>query len=194
MTRRTRGLAILQAELEAGRVGAIMGAGRAGTGGAPSGGGRSHPPHGRAAADWLRQHGVDPPESPHRPPNGATPARSTLTDQNCRPERPGAPTGGLDRRALAALAASEAIPPAPAHPARRWLAARARWRPTVDLPPWLRWLPAEARGRRGTTRPDDGSLKNARRGQFAPQPGVFSRAARVATHNDPLPPDSAGPA
>ena len=45
-----RGLAILQAELEAGRVGAIMGAGRAGTGGAPSGGGRSHPPNGRAAA------------------------------------------------------------------------------------------------------------------------------------------------
>ena len=45
-----RGLAILQAELEAGRVGAIMGAGRAGTGGAPSGGGRSNPPHGRAAA------------------------------------------------------------------------------------------------------------------------------------------------
>ena len=98
----------------------------------------------RAAVDWLRQHGVDPPESPHRPPNGATPARSTPTDQNRRPERPGAPTGGLDRRALAALAASEAIPPAPDHPARRWLAARALWRPTVDLPPWLRWLPAEA--------------------------------------------------
>ena len=61
----------------------------------------------RAAADWLRQHGVDPPESPHRPPNGATPARSTPTDQNRRPARPGAPTGGLDRRALAE---SEAIP------------------------------------------------------------------------------------
>ena len=30
----------------------------------------------RAAVDWLRQHGVDPPESPHRPPNGATPARN----------------------------------------------------------------------------------------------------------------------
>ena len=26
----------------------------------------------------------------------------------------------------------------------------------------------------------------AQRGEFAPQPGVFSRAARVATHNDPL--------
>ena len=98
----------------------------------------------RAAADWLRQHGVDPPESPHRPPNGAPPARSTPTDQHRRPARPGAPTGGLDRRALAALAASEAIPPAPDHPARRWLAARALWRPDVDLPPWLRWLPAEA--------------------------------------------------
>ena len=52
MTRRTRrcGSSILQAELEAGRVGAIMCAGRAGTGGAPSGGGRSNPPNGRAAA------------------------------------------------------------------------------------------------------------------------------------------------
>ena len=45
-----RGLSILQAALEAGRVVAIMCAGRAGTGGAPSGGGRSHPPNGRAAA------------------------------------------------------------------------------------------------------------------------------------------------
>ena len=88
----------------------------------------------RAAADWLRQHGVDPPESPHRPPNGATPARSTPTDQHRRPARPGAPTGGLDRRALAA---SEAIPPAPARPTRRWLAAGALWQPIVDLPTWL---------------------------------------------------------
>ena len=83
----------------------------------------------RAAADWLRQHGVDPPESPHRPPNGAPPARSTpraCTRPASRPERPRAAWTG------------------------------ARWRPTVDLPPWL---PAEARGRRGrrgTTRPDDG--------------------------------------
>ena len=98
----------------------------------------------RAAVDWLRQHGVDPPESPHSTPNGATPARSTPTDQNRRPARPGAPTGGLDRRALAALAASEAIPPAPDHPARRWLAARHLWRPDADLPPWLRWLEADA--------------------------------------------------
>ena len=158
MTRRTRrcGSSILQAELEAGRVGAIMCAGRAGTGGAPSGGGRSHPPNGRAAArrphrerpapaatatdwaalergppggpapplapgpttkrarraaggglqlvihlgaadsaraaaGWLRQHGVDLPESPHRPPNGATPAEvppSACTRPASRPERP----------------------------------------------------------------------------------------------------------
>ena len=52
----------------------------------------------RAAADWLRQHGVDPPESPHRPPNGATPAKY--------PDRPESPPSAPRR----ALAASEAIP------------------------------------------------------------------------------------
>ena len=247
MTRRTRrcGSSILQAELEAGRVGAIMGAGRAGTGGAPSGGGRSNPPNGRAAArrphrerpapavtaadwpalapdvaaalergpladrprrdvrehggrtvrygrrgslrltvtgpaagtwtdheagasggglalvihvgaadsaraaaDWLRQHGVDPPESPHRPPNGATP-----------PEVP-RPTS------IAALRA-------PARPRAAWTGARwPRW-PSPRPPPAsasgrpperdqvqpVRWVPTSS-----SPRPDDPSCYPQRTG------------------------------
>ena len=101
----------------------------------------------RDAADWLRQHGVDPPESPHSARSGAHPAPNTSPGPKSRPRRaqraPGA-NSDPDRRAFALLAASAAIPAAADHPARRWLAARALWRPDVDLPPWLRWLPAEA--------------------------------------------------
>ena len=100
----------------------------------------------RDAADWLRRHGVNAPESPYRPPNGATPARSTPTGQNRRPGRarraPDA-NSGPDRRALALLAGSAAIPVAADHPARRWLDARALWRPGVNLPPWMRWISAD---------------------------------------------------
>ena len=168
MTRRTRrcGSSILQAALEAGRVGAIMGAGRAGTGGAPSGGGRSNPPNGRAAArrphrerpapaarprgdggprnggglallihlgaadsaraaaDWLRQHGVDPPESPHSTPNGATPAKYPELPCNRpasrpeRPERPRAAWTGARSRCWPRRRPSPRLPPIP--PAAGW--------------------------------------------------------------------------
>ena len=98
------------------------------------------------AVDWLRQHGVDPPESPHSTPNGATPARTTPHGAKAR-QRPVQRAHGAnsrpDPRALALLAASEAIPTAADHPARRWLAARALWRPDVHLPPWMRWIPAD---------------------------------------------------
>ena len=96
------------------------------------------------AVDWLRRHGVTPPESPTWAPNGATPARGAPGRQNRRPEHHGGPPGGPDRRARAVLAASEAIPPAPDHPARRWMAARHLWRADGDVPPWLRWLRADA--------------------------------------------------
>ena len=112
----------------------------------------------RDAADWLRRHGVTPPESPHRPPNGATPARTTPHGSKAR-QRPVQRAHGAnsrpDPRALALLAASAAIPTAADHPARRWLAARALWRPDVHLPPWMRWIPADTLADvGGAVRPD----------------------------------------
>ena len=38
---------------------------------------------------------------------------------------------------------AEAIPIAPEHPARLWMARRHLWRPDLELPPSVRWLPAE---------------------------------------------------
>ena len=102
----------------------------------------------RDILDALRAAGavIEAPESPHSTPNGATPARTTPQGAKAR-QRPVQRAHGAnsrpDPRALALLAASEAIPTAADHPARRWLAARALWRPDVHLPPWMRWIPAD---------------------------------------------------
>ena len=104
----------------------------------------------RDILDALRAAGavIEAPESPYRPPSGATPARTTPHGAKAR-QRP------VQRaaRALTLLAASEAIGTAADHPARRWKSG-ALWRPDVDLPPWARWISADALADvRGPVRP-----------------------------------------
>ena len=102
----------------------------------------------RDILDALRAAGavIEAPESPYSTPNGAPPARTTPHGAKAR-QRPvqRAPDANSRpaARALALLAASEAIGTAADHPARRWKSG-ALWRPDVDLPPWLRWISADA--------------------------------------------------
>ena len=100
-----------------------------------------HPPD---SPDFQRRNAPESPQS-----NGTGPMRrGTRRNRPQRdvgaPARSGADSGRPDARAVGLLAATVAIPADPAHPARRWLAARALWRPADDLPPWVRWLPADA--------------------------------------------------
>ena len=69
------------------------------------------------------------------------------------------------------------LPPPGPPPAGRRVGLRGRERPRQLL----------QRDRRPFGLVTRESERLASRGQFAPQPSVFSRAARVATHNDPLP-------
>ena len=106
------------------------------------------------AVDWLRRHGIEPPDAgngpqrPRMPPNGRAPRRNPPGGQpnaanGPHGSRAAAPAGRPDRT-LALLTGSTPIPALERHPARRWLARRALWRADADLPPWLRWLEADA--------------------------------------------------
>ena len=86
------------------------------------------------------------------------------------------PRGRHDGRARQPAGPAVLPPPGPP-PARQRVGLRGRERPRQLL----------HRDRRPFGLVTRESERLASRGQFAPQPSVFSRAARVATPNDPLP-------
>ena len=123
-----------------------------------------------AAVDWLRRHGIEPPDAgnapqrPRTPPNGRPPQNPPGGQPNAangpHGSRAAAPAGRPDRT-LALLTGSTPIPALEQHPARRWLARRALWRADADLAPWLRWLGADALADMGSIVPPGPGMAGA---------------------------------